>query len=63
MTIYTISWIVAPAYPLAVTGNNNQFVVEAAGTLPYNRDVFPDSEFAPTCVTDRPLPAKITFWI
>ncbi|XP_071945228.1 uncharacterized protein [Antedon mediterranea] len=56
MTIYEIPGIVATAYPLAATPNNIQAGFKATGVFPYNRDIFPESAFAPSYVTDRPMP-------
>ncbi len=55
MSIYDIPGIAAIAYPLAATPLNIQAGFRVAGVQPYNRDVFLDTEFAPSYVTDRPI--------
>ncbi len=55
MSIYDIPGIVAIAYPLAAAPLNIQAGFKVAGVQPYNRDVFLDTEFAPSYVTDRPI--------
>ncbi len=55
MSIYDIPGIVTIAYPLAATPLNIQAGFKVVGVKPYNRDVFPDTEFAPSYVTDRPI--------
>ncbi len=55
MSIYDIPGIVAIAYPLAAAPLNIQAGFKGAGVKPYNRDVFLDTEFAPSYVTDRPI--------
>uniref|UniRef100_A0A672R036 DDE-1 domain-containing protein n=1 Tax=Sinocyclocheilus grahami TaxID=75366 RepID=A0A672R036_SINGR len=55
MSIYDIPEIVAVAYPLAATPLNIQAGFRVAGFQPYNRDVFLETEFAPSYVTDRPI--------
>ncbi|KAL3999369.1 nuclear receptor co-repressor 2 [Sarotherodon galilaeus] len=56
MSIYDIPGIVAIAYPLAATPLNIQAGFRVAGIQPYNRNVFLEAEFAPSYVTDRPIP-------
>ncbi|RXN28337.1 endochitinase A1-like protein [Labeo rohita] len=56
MSIYDIPGIVAIAYPLAATPLNIQAGFRVAGIQPYNRNVFLETEFAPSYVTDRPIP-------
>ncbi|KAI7796638.1 hypothetical protein IRJ41_003050 [Triplophysa rosa] len=55
ISIYDIPGIVAIAYPLAATPLNIQAGFRVAGVQPYNRDVFLETEFAPSYVTDRPI--------
>ncbi len=55
MSIYDIPGIVAIAYPPAEMPLNIQAGFRVAGVQPYNRDVFLDTEFAPSYVTDRPI--------
>ncbi len=54
LTIYDIPGIVAIAYPLAATPLNIQASFRVSGVQPYNRDVFLETEFAPSYVSDRP---------
>ncbi|RXN07766.1 endochitinase A1-like protein [Labeo rohita] len=56
MSIYDIPGIVAVAYPLAATPLNIQAGFRVAGIQPYNRNVSLETEFAPSYVTDRPIP-------
>ncbi|CAI5650280.1 unnamed protein product [Oreochromis niloticus] len=56
MSIYDIPGIVAIAYPLAATPLNIQAGFRVAGIQPYNRNVFLEAKFAPSYVTDRPIP-------
>ncbi len=55
MSIYDIPGIVAIAYPPAEMPLNIQAGFRVAGVQPYNRDVFLDTELAPSYVTDRPI--------
>ncbi|KAJ8395927.1 hypothetical protein AAFF_G00026350, partial [Aldrovandia affinis] len=57
MTIYDIPGIVAIAYPVAATPLNIQAGFRVAGVQPYNRDIFLETEFARSYVTDRPAPS------
>lgn len=54
LTIYDIPGIVAIAYYLAATTLNIQAGFQVTGFQPYNRDVFLETEFAPSYVSDRP---------
>lgn len=56
MTIYDIPGIVSIALPLAATQNNITAGVRVSGISPFDRNIFPDSEFLPPYVTDRPNP-------
>ena len=56
MTIYDIPGVVKTAYPLDATQNNIISGFRATGISPYNRDIFPDIEFAPGYTTDCPRP-------
>lgn len=56
MTIYDLPSIVKSALPLAASPSNIQAGVECTGIWPFNRDIFTDSDYAPSLVTDRPLP-------
>lgn len=54
LSIYDIPGIVATAYPLAATPLNIQAGFRATGIQSYNRDVFLETEFVPSYVSDRP---------
>ncbi|KAJ8933909.1 hypothetical protein NQ314_013710 [Rhamnusium bicolor] len=56
MTIYDISGIAATALPIAAIPNNIMAGFRVSGISPFNRDIFPDSEFIAGYVTDRPDP-------
>ena len=58
MTIYDIPGIVALAYPVAASSVNIQAGFRVTGIHPFNRDVFDESEFLPSFVTDRPVPIQ-----
>lgn len=54
LTIYDIPGIVEIAYPLAATPLNIKTGFWVTGVQPYNRDMFLETEFAPSYVSDRP---------
>ena len=54
MTIYDIPSIVRTALPMALSPVNCMKGFQATGVFPFNRDIFTDSDFAPSYVTDRP---------
>ncbi|XP_050678651.1 jerky protein homolog-like [Leptidea sinapis] len=56
MSIYEIPGIVKYAFPLAVTPINICNAFKKAGIWPYNSNVFTDEDYAPSFVTDRPMP-------
>nr|XP_049694743.1 uncharacterized protein LOC126054214 [Helicoverpa armigera] len=56
MTIYDLPGIVRTALPLALTPNNISNGFQKTGAYPFNREVFNESDFAPSYVTDRPNP-------
>ena len=53
-TIYDIPGVVNTAYMSAMTHNNILSGFRSTGIHPYNADIFPRDEFAPSSVTDRP---------
>lgn len=59
MTIYDLPGIVKVAFPLAFTQKNIINSFKKAGIWPCNEDVFQDSDFAPSFVTDRPDPNTV----
>ena len=56
MSIYNIPSIVKSACPLALTPSNIISGFRVSGVFPFNPNVFKDSEFLPSAVTDRPNP-------
>lgn len=56
MSIYDIPSIVKASLPLAATPTNGQAGFKCTGIWPFNREIFQESDFAPSLVTDRPLP-------
>ena len=56
MSIYNIPSIVKSACPLALTPLNIISGFRVSGMFPFNPNVFKDSEFLPSAVTDRPNP-------
>lgn len=56
MTIYDIPGILTTAYPQAMTIQNIQSGCRTTGIWPFNRDIFSDTDFAPSLVTDREYP-------
>ncbi|KAJ0169944.1 hypothetical protein K1T71_014550 [Dendrolimus kikuchii] len=56
MTIYDIPGIVKDAFPSAFTMSNICNSFKKAGLWPCNEDIFQDSDFASSYVTDRPDP-------
>lgn len=56
LSIYEIPGIVKTAWPLAATPTNIMNAFKKTGICPYNPQVFTDEDFAPSFVTDRPLP-------
>ncbi|XP_074042558.1 uncharacterized protein [Leptinotarsa decemlineata] len=56
MTIYSIPNIVRTALPLEETPNNIRAGFQVSGIYPFNRDIFPDSEF----MVDNSLPDQET---
>ncbi|KAL4711355.1 hypothetical protein ACJJTC_019196 [Scirpophaga incertulas] len=60
MSIYEIPGVVKHAWPLAATPNNILNAFKKAGISPYNPEIFTDEDFAPSFVTDRPMPDTIS---
>lgn len=60
MSIHDIPGIVRTALPLALTPNNISKGFKKAGVYPFNRELFDESDFAPSFVTDRPNPNNPT---
>ena len=56
MTIYDIPITVSHAYPLSMTPTNIQSGFRCTGIYPFNRNIFSDTDFAPSYVTDRADP-------
>lgn len=58
MTIYNIPTIIKNAFPLAACDKNIQSGFIVSGIVPFNPEIFDESEFMPGYVTDRPDPYK-----
>ncbi|KAK4871846.1 hypothetical protein RN001_015970 [Aquatica leii] len=54
MTIYDIPGIVAIAFPLSATSNNISGSFRVSEISSFNRDIFLESEFMASYVTNRP---------
>jgi len=57
-TIYDVAGLVGRAFPLAFTQNNIISGFKCTGIHPLNENIFPDSEFMSSNVTDRPPPSN-----
>jgi hypothetical protein len=57
MTIYHIPGIVRVAWPVSVTPSNIMSGFSCTGIVPYNRNIFDKSAYAPSQVTDRAFSA------
>ncbi|XP_030757495.1 uncharacterized protein LOC115883296 [Sitophilus oryzae] len=57
MTIYDIPGIIKIVLPLALTQTNIQAGFRCTGICPFNRDIFTELDFAPSLITDRPMPS------
>lgn len=55
-SIYQIAGCVNEAFLSAMTPRNIISGFRSTGIFPYNRDIFPDAEFEPSMVSDRPNP-------
>ncbi|KAF2880958.1 hypothetical protein ILUMI_25217 [Ignelater luminosus] len=56
ITIYDIPELLKTSLPLAATIENIQSGFRVSGISPLNENIFPDSEFSGSYVTDRPMP-------
>lgn len=52
MTIYDIPQFVADAQPDAVSPRNIMSGFKVSGIWPFDRNIFPEDQFAPSIVTD-----------
>lgn len=57
MTIYDLPGIVKSALLCAASPANIEAGFACTGIWPFNRNIFSDSDFAPSLATDLPLPA------
>ncbi|XP_050298015.1 uncharacterized protein LOC126737250 [Anthonomus grandis grandis] len=60
ISIYEIPKIVATALPLGATSSNIINGFSKTGIYPYNPDIFCDTDFAPSYMTNRPVPESIS---
>lgn len=60
MTIYATPGIVSEAWKGTVTVRNTTAGFEKTGIFPFNKDVFTDTDFIPSSVTDRPPPLPVS---
>ncbi|XP_030760721.1 uncharacterized protein LOC115885835 [Sitophilus oryzae] len=58
MSIYDLPGIVSIALPLALTQSNIQAGFKCTGIYPFNRDIFSETNFSPSFVTDRLPPTE-----
>ena len=56
LSIYNVPYLVAKAYPKAMTPENISAGFKATGIFPHDRHIFPPDAFLPAQVTDRPDP-------
>ncbi|XP_067437844.1 uncharacterized protein [Thunnus thynnus] len=57
-TIYDIPGLVKEAFMSAMTPRNIISGFKITGIFPFNRDIFPDEDYAPSMVTDRSNPEE-----
>lgn len=60
MTIYDIPGLVARAFPLAATPENIQSGFRVSGIYPFNQEIFNESEFSLSFLTDRSFSLQST---
>ncbi len=58
VSIYEVAELVKQAFMSAMTPTNITSGFRATGIYPYNRDIFPDEDYPPSMVTDRPNPEE-----
>lgn len=56
LNIYNVPYLVAKAYPKAMTPENIMAGFKATGIFPHDKNIFPADAFLPAQVTDRPDP-------
>lgn len=59
VSIYDIAALAGQAYPRAFTPSNITKGFQVSGFVPFNEQIFPDTEFLGANVTDRPIPQNI----
>ena len=55
MSVHDIPGLVAKAFPRAATPSNIQAGFRVSGIYPFDQNIFDESEFMPSSVTDRPV--------
>lgn len=60
MTIYDLPGIAKESWPKAAQASNITKGFEVSGVYPFNNEIFTDTVFAPSTVTDRPLTKEDT---
>ncbi|KAL2086177.1 hypothetical protein ACEWY4_017236 [Coilia grayii] len=58
ITIYEVPGLVNQAFMSAMTPRNITSGFRVTGIFPFNRDIFPDEDYAPSMLTDRPNPEE-----
>lgn len=56
VSIYQVAGLVNEAFISTVTPRNITSGFRSTGIFPYNQDIFPDEMFAPSMMSDRPIP-------
>lgn len=60
LTIYDIAGLVGKAFPQSFTPSNILSAFNSTGIWPFNENIFTDSDFMCSAVTDRPNPDEAT---
>lgn len=59
MDIYSVAEVVGQAYPRAFTTSNITSGFKKTGIFPLDRNIFTETDFLPSYVTDRPVPVCV----